>query len=101
MPDLDLPPETVMIEPGRLDWARAAITMDLRSEPLERVHFWGSSGTFHVESQTGEHLGTLTVRADENGNQTIERIDSRSFRLTAEDGTQWTVSKRGCNCQGG
>lgn len=101
MPDLDLPPEApVMLEPGRLDWSRAAITMDPRGEPIERVHFWGDGETFHVETQIGEHLGSLTVRADENGNRTIERIDARSYRLTAEDGTQWTVSKRGCNCGG-
>lgn len=102
MPDMDNPePGPVMLEPGRLDWSRAAVTMDLRSEPLERVHFWGDGVTYHVEDQVGTHLGSLTVRPDDNGNRTIERIDSRSFRLTAEDGTQWTVTKRGCNCQGG
>ncbi len=96
--EMDAPPETVMVEPGRLDWARAAITMDLRAEPIERAHFWGSGGTFHAEDQSGNHLGTLTIRADEDGNQTIERLDAKSYRLTAEDGTSWVVTKRGCNC---
>lgn len=86
------------LEPGRLDWTRANWTVDGRTQ---QVHFWGDGQHFTVADTQGNELAYLSLAADGEGLFTVERLDAKTFALTGDDGTEWIVSKRGCNCGGG
>ena len=91
---------SAVLETGRISWPRAIWTLNEVTDPRQ-VAFEGDGVTFVVRNEMGTDIATLTIGPDANGLHTVERLDARTFRLTGEDGTEWIVSKKGCNCGGG
>lgn len=87
-----------MLEPGRLDWTRANLVIGDAS--YSRAHFWGDGWVFHAVDVNGNPIGDLTVRDDEDGNRTVERLNEKTMVFTGTDGQVWSVTKAGCNCGG-
>lgn len=87
-----------MLEPGRLDYSRANLVIG--DAAYGRAHFWGDGHTFHAEDVNGQPIGSLTIRDDEDGNRTVERINEKTMVFTGTDGVVWSVTRQGCNCGG-
>ncbi len=67
--------------------------------PVHGVEAVYDGTTIRATDRNGISLGELEVAPDpSDGNRKVQRMDGKTFRFTAADGTWWEVAKVGCGC---
>lgn len=86
---------SVEVELSRFNWNDTDLTIGASGDTLRKVHVWYDIGDriARAQDQVGNPLGTLTVK-------TIIRSSAKEFTLIGEDGTPWTLYRKGCGCGG-